>query len=1100
MKLTIILFFIGLLQVNARGFSQGVSINERHVTLDKVFRQITRQTGYLFFYTDEMMQKAGDLDLNIKNVPLEKTLEVCFRNQPLSYSILGKTVILKMKTEVMDAAATELPEPVKIIVQGKVTDAKGNPLAGASIKISGTSTGTTTDNDGSYTLSVNDKASLTFSYIGYDPQTVKVNGRTEISITLTESNKGLGEIVVVAYGSIKKTNVTGSVVTVKSAQIEDKPFTSVDKALQGAVAGLQSVASSGTPGASQDIRIRGIGSLAGASPLWVVDGVIINTGDLSTNTTTSNALSGLNPDDIESMSVLKDASATAIYGSRGANGVILVTTKKGKAGKTQFTFTTEQGRNSKAYQSKVKPMTADQFFDVTKEGFLNAGYSPGFTDTALRSSFAYGKGVSTDWLKILSRTGMQNSYNLSMSGGNDKTSVYASAGYFNQLGTTIASDFRRWTGDLSVTHKATDKFTLSTSLNGSYVAQHTPLGGGNFANPVGAGYFLIPSFSPRQANGAWNFNTDEFPQGNTYNPFAIDSLGYNMLGLTTIRGFLSGEYKILPNLKLTSRYGGEYIELLENNFQNPIYGDGTASNGDAYTSNLRVFNWTWTNMVDYRQKLNAADDIYFDAKLGYEAQLNQNSTIIAENQNLPNVPGLTVAAVGSSPFQSSYLPSANSTKSIFSLADINIRDKYILSGSFRRDNSSKFGANNKNGNFYSIGASWNIQNEEFMKDQALITQLKLRTSYGESGSSNAMTNYEALRTYAYGNFLYNNVSYGNNYNQNPGSAPFNIGNPNLTWEKNRPFNIGLDFGLLKNRIFGTVEYYNRKTIGVLQDVPLSATSGYASQAQNIGSLQNKGVEITLGGTPIQTKDFTWTINFNLSHNQNKILALYGGQSIATGNFNYTVGHDLQTFYMQQWAGVDPATGSPVWYTDGTGKTKTSNYNAAQLVLNHSAAPKYFGGLSTNLNYKGISLQADFYYTIGNYVYDNWSYYLAGDGYDVGVNEYNTEVKRWQKPGDITNIPQYVVGGNQNSNGESTRFLYHGDYIRLRNIELGYSLPAQWMKKAHLSSVSIYARGTNLFTWVKDKNSPYDPEAGIDGSLNLEVFIPKTITGGLKIGF
>jgi TonB-linked SusC/RagA family outer membrane protein len=1103
MKLTIILFFIGLLQVNARGFSQGVSINEKHITLEKVFRQITRQTGYLFFYTDEMIQKTGSLDLNVSNAPLDKTLEVLFRNQPLSYSILGKTVILKMKTAtISDGVSGETMALIRITIQGKVTDAKGNPLAGASIKISGTNTGTTTDNDGRYTLQVTDKQSVTFSYIGYDPQTVKINGRTEINISLVESGKGLGEIVVVAYGSIKKTNMTGSVVSVTSAQIEDKPFTSVDKSLQGAVAGLQSVATSGTPGASQEIRIRGIGSFSGADPLWVIDGIISNTGDLSMNTTTSNTLSTLNPDDIESVSVLKDASATAIYGSRGANGVIIVTTKKGKSGQTKFNFTTEAGQNSKAYQSKIVPMNADQFITMTRESLTNLGLSVDSANSILTDNYGYGQGYNTNWLKLLTRTGTQNSYNLSMSGGNDKTTIYTSVGFFNQVGTTLASSFKRWNGDLSLSHKATDKLTISTSLNGSYVSQHTPLNSGNFGNPIGAGYFLIPTYSPRLPSGGWNYNTVEFPQSNTYNPFAIDSLCSNTIDFTTIRGFLSGEYKLLNNLKLTSRFGAEYIEIQENNFLSPVYGDGAPTQGDAYSNNQRVFNWTWTNFADYRQKLNADNDIYVDLKAGYESQLNRNFTIIAEGQNLPNTPGLTYAGVAASPFQTGANPTANSTKSIFSLGDLNIKDRYILSGSFRRDESSKFGVNKKAGNFYSVGGSWNINNEQFLKDQNLITSLKLRSSYGVSGGSSAIQNYEALSTYSYGNFTYQNVQYINNYNQNPGSVPFNIGNPNLTWERSKAFNIGLDYGVLKNRIFGTIEFYSRKTVGLLQDVPLSATGGYLTQAQNVGDLQNRGIEISLGGIPIQTKDFTWTISGNISHNQNRILALYGGQPILsnTYNFNYTVGHDMQTYYLPQWAGVDPANGNPLWYTDATEKTKTNNYNNAQMILKYSAAAKIYGGLSTNLNYKGISLQADLYYNLGNYIYDPWAFYLNGDGANGGINELSNELNRWQKPGDITNVPQYINGGNMNSSNNSTRFLYKGDYIRLRNLQLGYNLPSDLMKRAHLGSLSIYLRGTNLFTWVKDKTLPYDPETGINGQTNLEVFIPKTITAGLKLGF
>jgi TonB-linked SusC/RagA family outer membrane protein len=989
-------------------------------------------------------------------------------------------------------------------ISGKVTNANGAPVSNASVIVKGTTTGTTTDETGSFTLGVSSSAkTLVISSINYSETEVAITG-DNLNVTMKPGSASLSEVVVVAYGQVKKTNVTGSVSTVKAADIENKPFSSVDKALQGEVAGLQSSSVSGAPGSATSIRIRGIGSItANANPLWVIDGVIANTTDLTVNTTTANPLSTINPDDIESISVLKDAAATAVYGSRGANGVILVATKKGKSGRTRLNFSTEIGQNSIAFSPSNKSLNSLQSQTLLRQSLINAGYAADNTEAdALIIDPVNGLGINpnytsinTNWLDLVTRKGNQSQYNLSMSGGTEKTQFYASAGFFKQDGTTIATDFKRYNGSLSLTHKANDKVTFTVGINGSSTNQTTPSNGGTFANPVLASFFLLPWYTPYNADGSFKYSDDptsEFSTaGGIFNPLIQAAWNKSTSKQASFRGYITGEYKILDNLKFTSRYSAEYSDLQEDAYRNPFYGDGFAQGGDAFAAYTRVFDWTWSNFADFRKNLNAAKDIYFDVKAGYEAQKYNQYSLQAGGQNLPKVLSLQYLATAATPTTAFSLPSENATNSLFSTADINYKDRYVLSGSFRRDGSSVFGSNNRYGNFYSVGGTWNINEESFMKDLKLVNLLKIRSSYGEVGNANGFGFYTSQPLYGYGN----------NYAGLPGSATSNVGNPNLTWEKNKAFNVALDFGLLKNnRLTGTIEYYTRTSSGLLVFVPFSPTSGIGGQNTNVGDVVNKGIEVTLGGKPIVTKDFTWDASFNISHNENKVTDLYKGNPIAAGQFNYTVGHDLQTYYLRQWAGVDPANGDPLWYIDDSHKSTTNNISQAKLSLKYSAAPKVYGSFTNTFTYKGISLSAQLFYNFGNYLYDNWGSYTSSDGLYLGsFNQLTTELNAWQKAGDITNTPKNIFGGNKNSYRASTRFLYKDDYIRLRDVQLGYIIPQTLVKRAHINNLSIYVRGTNLFTFGTDKNLPFDPEAGINATANLEVFMPKTISAGIKIG-
>jgi len=990
------------------------------------------------------------------------------------------------------------------VISGKVTDEKGDVVPNASVIIKGTTVGTTTSADGIFTLSVPSNArALVVTSVGMGTSEIALTSATSYSVVLSTATKSLDEVVVVGYGTAKRTNVTGAVATVKGAAIENKPFTSVDKALQGAVPGLQSTSGSGAPGAFTDIRIRGQGSInASNQPLWVIDGIIAQTGDLTSNTTTANVLSTLNPDDIESISVLKDASAASIYGSRAANGVILVTTKKGRVGKTVFNFSVEAGQNSIAYKNdKNRAMTTREYQTVLQQALINAGYA---TDTADANTiitdpvngFGLKPDVNTNWFDQVTQNGSQQQYNLSMTGGTDKTQFYISGGYFRQVGTTIATDFDRYNGEISLTHKATDRLTISAILNGAATNQHTPANGGAFANPVLESYFLLPWYSPYNADGSLKYDDPEFQfpvNGGIYNPLIQAQWNKSTAKQAQLRGNVTGEYRIwvnsVNNLKFTTRFAGEYINILEDQYRNPLYGDGYPK-GDAFSSYRKVTNYTWSNFADYRRDIKS--DLYFDFKLGYEAHLTKDYILQAGGEQFPQDLQLQYLASAATPTTAFTLPSEATTNSIFSTGDINFKNRYVLSGSYRRDGSSVFGSNHRWGNFYSVGGSWNISEEAFMENIAFVNFLKLRASYGTNGNANGFGFYSSLPTYAYGA----------NYTGLPGSAPTNVGNENLTWEKNAISNIGLDFGFLKDRINGTVEFYDRKTSDLILAVPLSPTSGFTSQNQNVGAMTNKGIEVSVNGTPLKMKDFTWIISVNFTHNTNKVTELYNGRPVAPVSFQQVaVGHDAQSFYLRQYAGVDQANGDPLWYTDSSRSKTTNVYSSAKLVLHGQADPKYYGSVTNTFSYKGFSLAVQFYYNFGNNIYDIWDRYLNSDGLYYGAfNQMSDQLHSWKNPGDVTNVPKIIYGGNKSSYNHSTRYLYDGDYIRLRDAQLSYTLPKTLVAKIHLSNLMVYARGTNLATFGQDKRLPFDPEAGAVSQTNFDVFIPRTITGGIKLTF
>ena len=993
-------------------------------------------------------------------------------------------------------------------ITGKVADASGQPIVGASVIVTGTNIGTTTSQDGSFSLSVPQKfKTLTISSVNMVAQEIAVRSGG-IAITLASKAGDLDEVVVVGYGTQKKSNVTASIAKISGEKLENRPFTSVDQMLQGATPGLQSSASTGQPGASQPIRIRGVGSFSygGAQPLYIVDGVQINSGDLSNGNgggfninPSTNVLATLNSDDIENLTVLKDAAATSIYGSRGGNGVIIITTKSGKAGKTKFKFDTEAGHNKVILPPAAgRPIRSDDWFNLLREGMINKGTFTQATIDATLASYGFGSGVDIDWFNLITRQGTQQQYNLSASGGDVKNKFFISGGYFKQQGTTVGAELTRITGNIKYVHTASDKLTLTTKLTGGNVNQNSVLassgpsgGGGYFGNPAYVALVLRPTQNPYNADGSFNISTANTGFPAHYNPLYIAANDKRYLKAFNTLGNEIIEYKIIKGLKYTGNIGVQYSVNEEYQYNNPFHGDGsgTATNGEGISIYTRNFLWDAINQLDYHYDINKNSNFYVDVKVGYEAIKNSYHQQIGDVTSFPPKVDLYLSANAATSTNGKAFESNYAFRGYFSNANISYKDRYTLYGSFRRDASSRFGITNPWGNFASGGVAWNVSNERFLKSMGFISNLKLKASYGNNGNAEI------------GNYTWRpQYGYGYNYNGVAGGTFDNIGNINLTWEKNKQFDAGVELGLFKNRVNVTVDVYKRKTDGSLLSQQISRTTGFTGFINNIGNLENKGVEVSLNLIPIKSKDFTWEVNGNFSHNKNKITSLPSGDQ-PNGSYLLRVGEDFYSFYNRSYAGVDPADGAPQWYTDSTRSATTKTISAAKLFLvGKSASPKYFGSVGSTITYQGFSATFDMYYNFGNYILENYQrFFLDGSFPTRGKYAYN--LNRWMKPGDVTDVPKYVYGDATSGASGSDRLLYKGDYLRLRNVQVMYRLNTQKIfDKLHISALSIYLRGTNLWTKTYDKRLLSDPEQGIQGLNNQQVPPSKSFTAGMSVTF
>ncbi|HEY8917810.1 MAG TPA: TonB-dependent receptor [Chitinophaga sp.] len=1003
-------------------------------------------------------------------------------------------------------------------IRGQVLAAENKqPLPGVTVKINRTTLGTTTDQDGRFQLNIpGSKTVLSVSFIGREAVETEVREEdANITILLKPANTTLDEVVAVAYTNVKRSGYPGAVSTVSSDKINNRLTPNVTNALQGLVTGLQTTSSNGQPGNSSTIRIRGVGSInASSAPLFVVDGAPYE-GDIN----------ALNAADIASISVLKDATAANLYGSRAANGVIIITTKQGKKGEPAVNITFNQGWSSRAVKDYDK-LNTNQYFELYWEALRNKqltnGQSPAQAAATASARVVADLGINPygpnylqpvgtdgkivagarplwndDWEKGIQQSGKYTQAQLSFSGGSDKSTYYVSGGYVNNEGAYIGSGFKRYNFRSNLTLQAKPWLKAGVNLSGSSAAQDYPASSDSRTDNVVLFGRTVPGFYPiyqRNPDGSYKLDANgqkQFDYG-AYRPSAalarenlIGSLpldkNRNSNENVSARTFL--EASLTKALHFKTSYNIDYVNGNSLFYTNPTVG-GDAEIGGAITkSNNRELSYTWNNILTYDADLLGGHHLNLLA--GHEYYYYNYSTQSGNRQKFA-LPGLYEPAAASQLNDFTGISDNYAKLSFFGQGQYNYLNKYYFTASVRRDGSSRFSPDSRWGTFWSAGASWRIAEEAFLRSVSWLNALTLKSSYGASGNDNLSTYYAYLALFD----IQNNLG-------NGGVITSRLATPGLKWESNLNLNIGLDFGLFDNRLYGTINYYNRTSKDLLYAKPMAPSTGFGSISANIGALRNTGVELELNVIPVSTRDLKWSIGLNVAHNKNKITEL-PQKEIISGTKKLTVGSSIYEFYLREWAGVDPQNGNPLWYQSGADgkKVTTSNYASATQYYAGSALPDVTGGFTNTLNYKNIELSFLLAYSIGGKVLDLDYVSLLTGGSSPGRNWSTELLERWTPEHTSTDVPKLTTD-NLNWTSSSTRFLYSATYARLKTVSLGYSLPKQLLSRIGISSAKVYALGENLLTFYGHQGM--DPEQSIDGTTYYQYPAMKTFSLGIQVG-
>lgn len=1034
-----------------------------------------------------------------------------------------------------------MAQVAKKTVTGVVTDSSDSPIIGASIKEDGTTNGVVTDQNGMFTLKCSPNATLSFSYLGYITQTVKVGNRNTLNLKLKDDVKQLDEVMVVAYGTAKKSSYSGSASLIKQEALKDVPVTTFENALSGKVAGLQITNTSGQAGAAPNIRIRGVGSMnASNEPLYVIDGVPVTSGNVGQMSdyinTTNNAMNSLNPDDIESISVLKDAAASSLYGSRAANGVILVTTKKGKEGKPIVSLKTTVGFTPCWATDNYKPASIDEQVKMLYMIFHDYKTSNGNTDevanayalSSLNKDFnkhgyqfsSSGTGLDAtvnisdydnsgraghyyDWNKAYFRTASYQTYDFAVSGASPTTNYYTSFSYTKDEGRIKVNSFDRFSGRVNLSTKV-GKF-LEFGTNASLSRTNTS--GYNDTRSTADNLFM------ETRNLLWGFYwPTDYKTGEAwtsrYGSYAYNNLYYNtQWENSSVNNTLSAvetvTFHLLPVLDVRSIFSYDNTTVKDHLYYSANHFAASSENGEVdemRTSYEKVVSSTTANY-------NAMFGLHSVQFLtGFEAERNKTDYVGATGTNLPTSTLHTVSTAGT--LSASGYNWGNSMVSVLSKADYNYDQRYYASVSYRRDGSSKLSSSHRWGNFWSLASSWNIHNENFLKNNSLLSDLRLRASYGVNGT---LPN----NNYGYMNL----VTYGSKYMGQPGGTLSTLANSKLSWETSYTYNLGVDFGLWNNRLTGTVEYFSRTSKNLLQDVPISTVTGFSSTLSNIGRINNSGVEVELSADIVKSRDFHWTTSVNASFLSSKVKKLYQGADIIwydpTGaddraQYIYRPGQSVLAFYGYEWAGVDKTNGNSVYYVNNAssktagdfvynGRGATYDYNKANYTVIGNAVPDVYGGINSNLTYKGIDFSLSFTYKLGGDLYDGAYKDMADDGYywqrtrakSYFKNMWTTTHTDGTEPRlrgiDLTDAMQY-----------SSRHIFNASYLRLKSLSFGYTVPRALTSKVWLENVRVFFNTTNLLTFSKYKEA--DPEVNTYGTRGWETPIGKTFVFGIDMKF
>ncbi|MFD1769533.1 SusC/RagA family TonB-linked outer membrane protein [Sphingobacterium suaedae] len=1034
-------------------------------------------------------------------------------------------------------------------VSGKVTSTTdGSPISGVSVSVVGTSTGTQTDNQGNYSIDVPTSATLSFSYIGFVSQRVAVGNQSVINIQLVDENSTLDEVVVVAYGTAKRSEVTGSIATISSEDLSKRTVTNVSNALAGMAPGISVSSGNGQPGTGANVRLRGFGSMSASSaPLYVVDGAVFdgNIGDL-------------NAEDIESMSILKDATSAALYGSRAGNGVIMITTKKGR-GAPKLSASITQGISERGikeyetvgimdyYPTVFQAVKHSRMYPASGTGALSEADAIQAALNSVKNSLVYnpfnvadneiltadGKmnpnaGLKYDdfnWFDAIQRTGKRTDANVNFSGSAEKSDFYVSLGYLNDQGYILNSDFKRFNGRINVNSQLKEWLKAGVNISaasstGSLAVDASTGNASSFVNPFsfirGLGpIYPVHAYDHASGEPIYDAVTGEHYYDYGMHPGALnrpngaspgrhviyETILNNRLNRRTVlggRGFL--EVKFLKDFTFTPSVS---VDLTNRNFDynwNKKVGDGVSYNGLGSDENDLIRSYTFNQVLSYRKSLDLHN---ISALVGHEnydysfsrrtaTKVGQITSNISEFDNYVT------------PYSAGGYKHVNRLESYFAKASYNYDEKYFIDGSVRTDGSSIFQKENRWGTFFSLGGAWAISKESFLKDVSWINDLRLKTSYGQVGNNNLL-DADGNRIYFGYQALYN-LGYSNG--GLPGTILYSLANPELTWESSNTFNLGLNFGLFENRLRGEFEFYKRGSDELLMSVPNPLSSAVSSQFRNVGSMYNTGFEISISGDIIKNENFVWTLTKNLTTFKNEITKMPAETpTIISGTKKREVGKDYYAFWLRQYAGVDPTDGASLYIpVDGTapaqlrevnGVNYVTNQNFAKFDYSGSAIPDVMGSVLNSFSYKDLSLSFLLTYQIGGKIYDSQYASLMSTN-SFGKSYHVDALNAWRTDNKGSDIPRLDQANSANINAASTRWLIDASYLSVRNVNLSYRLPSSWMKKIDMSSARVFFTGENLALYSKRQG--LNPTEAFDGT-NSTTFLPtRMFSLGLSVGF
>ncbi len=1074
------------------------SVNEKNTTVKRILEKVEKENKIRFFYDERTIDVNTVKSVILNKVSLKEFISTLFEGK-VSFTISENGLITLVKANI------STPSDNKIIIGGKVSDNNGVPLSGVYVYNKEEKLGTYTDNSGVFTLSGLTVGSLIrFEFIGMKSQVVQVTqNNPKITVTLEEDALLLEDIIITGYGNFKKSAYAGSASTIKSEGLKDVPSMSISSMLQANAPGVQVTGNSGQPGAAPTVRIRGVGSFnASNSPLYVIDGVPVLSGDISNTGSDAGTdiMATINPNDIENITVIKDAAAASLYGSRAANGVILLTTKSGKKGKAQFNFKSDFGVSDFAYRFRPSMQGEERREFIYQAMIRRAIYQDNkseadakiYADANINTVAPKPWSGWTNWEDVLLRDGAHQNYEFSVSGGADKFTYYSSLGYTNQQGVQYQQGLSRKSGRLNVKYDANNWLQLGANVLFSDINQNVGYDGMEYTSPLySTKHKLSPSDAVYNPDGTYNEN---LLSNGARNPKAALDYNYDNQRVTRAFNIIYAQIRFNDELKFKTTFSNDYSISKASSWTDPRTSGGVASNGSASKSYYDYNQMVWSSNLNYIKTFGKSH--HLDALIGYEISDYKRDYLSGSQDNFVN-PEYNAIGNGTVPSSVGGYASQNRLLSYISKVNYDWNGIYYLGASYRLDGSSRLHPDKRWGSFWSVSGAWRFSDELFFKNlKTIITDGKLRVSYGVNGT--LPSSYYAYMSLTNIDASYNNL---------PGIAEGNIANNNLLWENNYTANFGLDLSVI-DKIDVSFEYYNRTTKNLLMDLPTSLTSGFSSYTTNIGSVRNSGVELTVNSDNIHRRDFSWTTSINLGHNKNKILVLDGNQTeIISGSQIRRVGLPYYTYYMIEFAGINPETGKPQFYTntkDTDGnlvKDITEDATKANPIADKSPFPYLTAGLTNTIKYKLIDFSFTLSSTLGGWSYDSAAQKSqtsgSGDGAINQIPEYYRN--SWKKPGDNTEYEAWIYGNSfKMSSPANSRRLHTTDHIRIKNLTLGLSAPASWSSKIGIKNARLFFSAFNL--WTLAGFNEYDPEVPINGSVAYNTPPLRTLTFGLDINF